>query len=267
MNLYNPELARRLMHGLDYNGEPLLPAFVSEKLNGLRCVYVPKEGFFSKTGKRWRDGVLDHIKLDCPYAIDGELYCYGMSLQEIVENVGVNNLSPGNRAGEIKLWAFDVVVRNIDAWIRQQMLTNFLVMSYNTVHHTQHLCQTHEQYKAWLEYLRRAGAEGAMIKSVGSCYKRGRGGELLKIKFWKHEELPLISVVEGEGKATGAVGAFVFELNGKRFEVGTAQISYNKRREVFENRSRLWTARIKYLNLSDGGIPLNASVEAIWEEE
>ena len=264
--LYSAEIARSLMHGLPFNGTPMLPALVSEKLNGLRCVYIPNKGFYSKTGKRWRDGVLDHIVINSDVPVDGELYCRDMPLQEIVENVGVNNLIAGSRAAEIKLWAFDVIDKQASAYNRYTQVEDIAADSVNVIAHTQHAVGTRGSYAGWLDYFKRTNAEGLMVKHVGGLYTRGRRGQLLKIKFFHHDEAPVVRFVEGEGKAEGCVGAFVFRGPRGEFEIGTMQLSYETRRRLWENRSRSYTARYKYVALSTDGVPQNASVEAIWED-
>jgi DNA ligase-1 len=264
---YSAEIARSLMHGLPFNGMPMLPALVSEKLNGLRCVYVPGRGFYSKTGKRWRDGVLDHIVVKSTVPVDGELYCRDMLLQDIVENVGVNNLTPGPRAREIKLWAFDLVQPKEPAGVRHCTLMDIARRSTNVVSHTQHLIERRQPFLELLESYRDRAAEGLMVKHVGSLYKRGRHGQLLKIKFFHHDEAPVVRFVEGEGKCEGAVGAFVFRGPRGEFEIGTAQLSYDTRRRLWADRTRNYRARYKYVAMSADGVPQNASVEACWEDE
>lgn len=265
--LYSAEIARSLMHGLPFNGMPMLPALVSEKLNGLRCVYIPGKGFYSKTGKRWRDGVLDHIVVNSDIPVDGELYCRDMPLQTIVENVGVNNLIAGQRAKEIKLWAFDLVDRKSNATHRQGALGVIANDSRNVVAHMQWLIETRADFTTLLEQYKVTTAEGLMVKHVGALYTRGRSGQLLKIKFFHHDEAPVVRFVEGEGKAAGCVGAFVFKGPRAEFEIGTMQLSYETRRRLWEERSRSYVARYKYVALSNDGVPQNASVEAVWEED
>lgn len=263
---YSAEIARSLMHGLPFNGMPMLPALVSEKLNGLRCVYIPGKGFYSKTGKRWRDGVLDHIKINFDIPVDGELYCRDMLLQEIVENVGVNNLIAGPRAGEIKLWAFDTIDKNMSAIQRSGALGMIAARSTNVVFHTQYVVERREDFYNLVETYRDREAEGLMVKHVGCGYTRGRRGQLLKIKFFHHDEAPVVRFVEGEGKCAGAVGAFVFRGPRGEFEIGTAQLTYETRRRLWENRHLSYVARYKYVALSHDGVPQNASVEAVWED-
>lgn len=264
---YSAEIARSLMHGLPFNGMPMLPALVSEKLNGLRCVYIPGKGFYSKTGKRWRDGVLDHIVVNSDIPVDGELYCRDMPLQTIVENVGVNNLIAGQRAREIKLWAFDLAERKKPAHERHLDLQRRVRECSNVVAHTQFLVQTRGNFVEYVNSYRAIGSEGLMVKHVGGLYARGRRGQLLKIKFFHHDEAPVVRFVEGEGKAEGCVGAFVFKGPRSEFEIGTMQLSYETRRRLWENRCRPYVARYKYVALSTDAIPQNASVEAVWEEE
>lgn len=267
--LYSAEIARSLMHGLPFNGMPMLPALVSEKLNGLRCVYMPGKGFYSKTGKRWRDGVLDHIVVNSDIPVDGELYCRDMHLQEIVENVGVNNLIAGPRAKDIKLWAFDVIDRKVSAYDRRECLRKIVSRSeYTVVAHTHHLIETQKHFNELVIDARAAGYEGLMVKHVGALYTRGCKGQLLKIKFFHHDEAPVVRFVEGEGKAEGCVGAFVFNSpRGAEFEIGTMQLSYETRRRLWAERGRPYVARYKYVALSTDLIPQNASVEAVWEDE
>lgn len=264
--LYSAEIARSLMHGLPFNGTPMLPALVSEKLNGLRCVYMPGKGFYSKTGKRWRDDVLKHIVVNSDVPVDGELYCRDMPLQEIVENVGVNNLIAGNRAKEIKLWAFDVIDRRATSTIRQGALGIIAHESKNVIGHTQFLVETRDEYNDIHDLYKLNGSEGLMVKHVGGLYTRGRHGQLLKIKFFHHDEAPVVRFVEGEGKAEGCVGAIVFRGPRGEFEIGTMQLSYETRRRLWENRDKSYVARYKYVALSTDGVPQNASVEAIWED-
>lgn len=254
------------MHGLPFNGMPMLPALVSEKLNGLRCVYIPGKGFYSKTGKRWRDGVLDHVVVNSDIPVDGELYCRDMPLQEIVENVGVNNLTPGPRAKEIKLHGFDVVERKVAACERMETLRVIARGSTNLIAHTQWLIETRADFTTLLEQFKVRACEGIMVKHVGSRYVSGRRGQLLKIKFFHHDEAPVVRFVEGEGKAAGCVGAFVFRGPRGEFEIGTAQLSYETRRRLWENRNMAYVARYKYVALSIDGVPQNASVEAVWED-
>lgn len=263
---YSAEIARSLMHGLPFNGMPMLPALVSEKLNGLRCVFMPGKGFYSKTGKRWRDGVLDHIVVKSNIPVDGELYCRDMPLQEIVENVGVNNLIAGPRAKEIKLWAFDLVQPKIMAGVRQCTLSDIAKRSINVVSHIHHLIETRNEYDKLYSNAKSFGYEGLMVKHVGCPYTRGRKGQLLKIKFFHHDEAPIVRFVEGTGKCEGAVGAFVFRGPRGEFEIGTAQLSYDTRRRLWAERDKNYVARYKYVALSTDGVPQNASVEAVWED-
>lgn len=264
--LYSAEIARSLMHGLPFNGTPLLPALVSEKLNGLRCVYMPGKGFYSKTGKRWRDGVLDHIVVNSDIPVDGELYCRDMPLQEIVENVGVNNLIAGSRARDIKLWAFDVIDTQASAYDRRDRVREIAGNSTHVVTHTQHVVETRRHYDDLIQAARGASLEGLMVKHVGGIYTRGRRGQLLKIKFFHHDEAPVVRFVEGEGKAEGCVGALVFRGPRGEFEIGTMQLSYETRRRLWAERDKSYVARYKYVALSTDGVPQNASVEAIWED-
>jgi len=261
---YNQHYAAKLMHGTEFNGTPLFPCLVSEKLNGLRCMWHPLHGFYSKTGKRWNDGVLNHIEPEGDYILDGELYCKGMSLQQIMDEVPVNARAPGANAEAIEFHVFDILTDESALARWERIKTSLTGRGVTTVQ--QHHVNRESDYRTHLAYYRAMQCEGMMVKFANARYTPGRKhGNLLKVKFWQTLELPIVSVVEGEGKCAGMVGAFVFKLRGKMFEVGTMQLDYPARMSFFANPYHLM-AKIRYLNLSDDGIPLNASVEAVWEE-
>ena len=239
------------------------------KLNGLRCMYIPQRGFFSRDGKRWNDAVLAHIvPPTTDYIIDGELYCHGMSLQKINSAVGVNRIEPGEDAERIIFYAFDLVEPKFNALTRMLLLDK--VYRDNRIESTNVIgwetCKTRiELDRCYREYIYR-NFEGQMLKSVFGSYmpqgtKERSTMNLQKRKaFLDAEFLCIGRVVSTEGKCAGKLGALTFiTLKGVAFEVGTGFTDEEREEYIREDFDFRRKATIKYLNLTDDGRPFNAS--------
>lgn len=241
------------------------------KLNGLRCMFIPGRGFFSRDGKRWNDAVLAHIvPPDTDYIIDGELYCHGLSLQRINSAVGVNRIEPGFDADYITFHAFDLVEPKFNALTRMLLLEKILndhkseTQAINLIEWE--ICKTRiELDDCYNDYITK-GYEGQMIKSVFGSYmpqgeKERSTMNLQKRKAFLDAEFECIGrVVSTEGKCAGKLGALKFITSkGVVFEVGTGFTDEEREEYIAPNYHFQRKATIKYLNLTDDGRPFNAS--------
>ena len=240
------------------------------KLNGLRCMYIPGQGFYSRDGKRWNDAVLAHIvPPDTDYILDGELYCHGMSLQRINASVAVSRIEPGVNVEFVRFHAFDIVEPKFNALTRMLLLEKILRDDTNRVGMEMiewEICKTRIEldacYKAYIEQ----GYEGQMLKSVFGSYmpqgeKERSTMNLQKRKAFLDDEFLCIGrVVSDEGKCKGKLGALKFTTNrGVSFEVGTGFTDEEREEYIKEDYDFRKKATIKYLNLTDDGRPFNAS--------
>lgn len=247
------------------------------KLNGLRCMYIPGQGFFSRDGKRWNDAVLKHIvPPDTDYIIDGELYCHGMSLQRINASVAVSRIEPGVNVEFVRFHAFDIVEPKFNALTRMLLLEKILRDDTNYVGMEMiqwEICKTRIElddcYKAYIEQ----GYEGQMLKSVFGSYmpqgeKERSTMNLQKRKaFLDAEFLCIGRVISDEGKCKGKLGALKFITSkGVVFEVGTGFTDEEREEYIAPNYDFRRKATIKYLNLTDDGRPFNASFVG-WRED
>lgn len=241
------------------------------KLNGLRCMYIPGQGFFSRDGKRWNDAVLAHIiPPTTDYILDGELYCHGMSLQKINAAVGVNRIEAGEDAKWIIFFAFDLVEPKFNALTRMLLLDKIYNDNLGKTAATGvvgwEICKTRiELDKCYESYISR-NYEGQMLKSVFGSYmpqgeKERSTMNLQKRKAFLDAEFWCIGrVVSDEGKCKGKLGALVFVTpKGVRFEVGTGFTDEEREEYIQPNYDFRKKATIKYLNLTDDGRPFNAS--------
>lgn len=264
------------MRAAVYNASKFGHVISMPKLNGLRCMYIPGRGFFSRDGKRWNYAVLKHISLPTmDYILDGELYCHGMSLQKINSAVGVNRLEPGEDAKKIIFFAFDLVESKYHALTRMLLLEKIIKesTSVGVAMIPWSICKTRIELDAcYKEYLKQQ-FEGQMLKSVFGSYlpqgtKERSTMNLQKRKAFLDAEFSCIDrVISQEGKCAGKLGALVFVTQkGVRFEVGTGFTDEEREEYIQPNYDFRRKATIKYLNLTDDGRPFNASFVA-WRDD
>jgi len=274
----DPQIAASFMRAGIYDANKFGHVVSMPKLNGLRCMYIPERGFFSRDGKRWNDSVLAHIippKTD--YIIDGELYCHGMSLQKINSAVGVNRLEPGEDSLSIIFFAFDLVEPKFNALTRMLLLEKLLNDSHYEIAGITlinwEICKTRiELNECYNDYISR-NYEGQMLKSVFGSYmpqgsKERSTMNLQKRKAFLDAEFECIGrVISQEGKCAWKLGALKFiTSNGVVFEVGTGFTDEEREEFIAPNYHYQKKATIKYLNLTDDGRPFNASFVG-WRED
>jgi len=266
----DPQIAASFMRAGIYDASKFGHVVSMPKLNGLRCMYIPGRGFFSRDGKRWNDAVLNHIiPPTTDYILDGELYCHGMSLQKINAAVGVNRIEPGYEAGFVSFWAFDIVEPKFNALTRMLLLEKILRddTNYARMYMIEwEICKTRIElddcYKAYVDQ----NYEGQMLKSVFGSYmpqgtKERSTMNLQKRKAFLDAEFFCVDrVVSDEGKCKGKLGALKFVTSkGVSFEVGTGFTDEEREEYIQPSYDFRKKATIKYLNLTDDGRPFNAS--------
>ena len=244
---------------------PPRSALVMPKLNGLRAMWVPGEGWFSRDGVKYSDAVLGHIKVDSKIPVDGELYVHGWSLQQINSAVGVNLLAPVEDSARVQFHVFDVVST-------MALLHTRLMKAAQVVAHSSNLVLVDFEvlsqpwFDPFTQYIR-DGYEGAMYKSLNMPYIPGRTTALLKRKDWKYMDVRVIGIKEGLGKFANMFGgADVVAIHDPTltFNVGVGKaLTDTMRRAIWKNPDtiigKVFTAR--YLNLSDDGKPLNPTIK------
>jgi len=274
----DPQIAASFMRAAVYDASKFGHVVSMPKLNGLRCMYIPGQGFYSRDGKRWNDAVLNHIiPPTTDYILDGELYCHGMSLQKINAAVCVNRIEPGENANWIKFFAFDLVEPKFNALTRMLLLEKIINDHREEIEMLTmvewEICKTRIELDAcYTDYLAKQ-FEGQMLKSVFGSYmpqgtKERRTMNLQKRKpFIPDEFLCVGRVISTEGKCAGKLGALEFiTYKGVRFEVGTGFTDEEREEYIAPDYDFRRKATIKYLNLTDDGRPFNASFVG-WRED
>ena len=233
--------------------------------------------------------------------LDGELYVHGWPLQRINAAVTPVRQHPTEDTLKVEYHVFDVVDFGksfSDRLHRQDFPSLTQVHKAHTIH-----CGTeafaNELYARFVS----DGYEGMMYR-LGPCpytipkqrqwhnttahtnafgqgtshtHIRARSGflsdksnrvwHLLKRKDWQDDEFMCVSVVEGEGKYTGSLGALECLVpkdgyNSRRFHVGSG-LTDADRDHYWANPPIGRLIKVKYLCLSSDGIPLNPTILAI----
>lgn len=267
------------------------PGFVQPKLNGLRAMWLHEEEvLLSRDQHVWNESVLphvfeglrqltEHIKFffsqDTCKGIDGEIYCHGMSLQQINSRGSVNRKSPHADYGKLKFNVFDVVSL-LPQEKRFEFLDYLAGQSFPGIEEVPtHLCHSQEEFDRLYDlYLNKERYEGVMWRDRTAPYgfdfmcgnKENRWNTIVKRKPRQDLVARILNRVEGEGKHAGMVGAFVCQLDdGKTFNVGSG-LSDAQRRQIWDMPLEKVVGvplRIDYEVLSDGGIPLKPTIACV----
>lgn len=270
------------------------PVYVQPKLNGIRALY--QNGHFqSRDQLPFPNGLLDHLakpllEVFSPDAIlDGELYVHGWPLQRINAAVTPVRLQPTEDTVKVQYHIFDRAEYSLPFWNRYVSITSFLterlmgkveMVSTSLVNNQ---AEADKTYAMCVDM----GYEGQMYR-LGDCPyttpkqpndcstafgRRGRlrflsdqdnrTWHLLKRKDWQDDEFICVDMAEGEGKLQGTLGAVICQTkSNNRFSVGSG-LSDSERQHYWSNPPIGRLVKVKYLCLSDAGIPLNPTILCI----
>lgn len=234
--------------------------------------------------------------------LDGELYVHGWPLQRINAAVTPVRQHPTEDTLKVEYHVFDVVDfgKSFKERINIQTQIGHLRKAGHPIAlvYTTHSC-TPEDANAWYAQFVSDGYEGMMYR-LGPCpytipkqrqwhnttvhtnafgqgtshtHIRARSGflsdksnrvwHLLKRKDWQDDEFVCDGYAEGEGKYAGTLGALICKTkSGERFHVGSG-LTDSDRDHYWQNVPIGRLIKVKYLVLSNAGIPLNPTILAI----
>ena len=275
----------------DYGHKLTYPLFVQPKLNGVRALFSCGV-WQSRDEKLWKAPVLKHLTDQlvgvCPpgWILDGELYVHGWSLQQINSAIAINRNEPSEKTKEVEYHIFDVIStaspekpfsersKNLST-IREVAQFRGSSNSIRVVDTTR--CDSIEEAEQLYGYYRRERYEGLIYRSSEASYgflenctnQENRWRCLLKRKDWLDDEFEItgFNTTEGE-KGNEGFQLWCKAKNGKRFAIGSG-LSDAERRHYKASPDQLIgkLARVKYEMLSDEGIPLKPTLEAILNDE
>lgn len=273
--LIRPMLAKTYLDGPSCLYTPGM--LVQPKLNGIRLMYLNgrfvSRGMGLEQGKILADRRLFHLQCELArfkdLVLDGELYCHGMSLQQINSRARVSSHDPHPDEAALEYHVFDYVSREPFA-LRIAQLARVFRHSMKHVRLVPTLV-TRSELDANSHYERflRAGYEGMMLRApdspyaiVGECGRKDlRVSWLLKRKQWIEIDCVIRGLETGDGKHSNTMSKFVLDWNGKVFKCSSGpsdaeRILYYELGPQLHDR----TCRIEYRELTEYGTPFNARI-------
>lgn len=268
------------------------PCYVQPKLNGIRALYQNGQ-FVSRDEQLFAEPVLRHLATPLlqvfgpEVILDGELYVHGWPLQRINAAVTPVRLQPTEDTVKVEYHVFDVVDFGRSFEERHKLAQPLPGVWPVQTYYAAGEVTANELYAQFVA----SGYEGMMYR-LGDCPytvpkqetsellypikrrsrflsdKNNRCWHLLKRKNWQDDEFECVSVQEGEGKLHGTLGALTCKTgrlvdgHAQRFSVGSG-LTDAERDHYWANPPIGKLIKVKYLVLSNDGIPLNPTIEAI----
>jgi DNA ligase-1 len=252
-----------LAHDYNKRGKgALYPCFVQPKLDGTRCIGIPRKGLFSRMRKSFPH--MEHIvaelnQLPADVILDGELYTDELTFQQSVGLVKRETLREGNAENQVKIkyHVYDMVSAGTFEE-RYAALTKLL-----RGHRCSHIvlvpterCASEERMKAKHNEYVADGFEGIMLRNPAGLYKHSRSTDLLKYKEFIDEEFTVVGFTEGDGQDKGCVVWICETEEKKRFQCrprGTKE----ERKEMFQNGDAYIGKKltVRFQEWSDAHIP------------
>lgn len=247
----------------------IYPIYVQPKLDGFRAVYIPREGFISRSGKEFRNKNLRSyfkaLENVTDYVLDGELYIHGQEFQHLTSTINKDNAP----IKDLVYVVYDIIP--VEDWHKQECKLEYedrlkllreviggQVSNYSVVRDiaTDLIEDFGEAKNLYKDYLSK-DYEGVIIRKPKGLYKWGRstlkGGELLKVKPFQSEDLKIVDLFEGLGQFTGSLGGITCQLpNGNTVNVGSG-FSVDNRKEMWHNKSSYVgkVAEVKFMEYTE----------------
>jgi ATP-dependent DNA ligase len=255
-----------LAHDYHKRGKDIqFPCFIQPKLDGTRCVGIPKKGLFSRNKKAYPH--LEHIRRELDrlppnIVLDGELYSDELTFQEIVGLVKSETLKPGDAEKQLKirLHVYDIIcdlpfeARYVNLKLLFRRLGPHATGAMVLVP-TERCADEPMMKEKHAEYMSQ-GYEGIMLRNGTGIYRGVRSTELQKYKEFMDDEYKVVGFQEGQGQEEGCV-IWVCETEaGSRFSC-RPRGSREERHQLFRNGAshvgKMLTVR--YQELTDDGLP------------
>lgn len=242
---------------------------LSQKLNGNRGSFYNNK-LISRQGKEFTG--MQHIisdlnQLGIGWFYDGELIRKNIDNVSDGENfrigTGIIN-SDAEVKEEIKFVIFDYFPEselrdghsNAKYKVRRKMLNELRkIIEEKGLKNIEIVTMLYEgadqtQIMKWLDYAVEHGWEGLMLNK-DSTYKCKRTTDLIKIKRFYTMDLPIVEVLEGDGRLKGTLGALVVKYKDNTVNIGSG-FNDETRREFWEDKDNIVgrIVEVKYKEIS-----------------
>lgn len=242
------------------------PYILQPKFDGVRCRAIPL-----KTGPKGNEYLLlsseENVIYSVPHInealsslqlraeLDGELYCHGMSFEEIF-SITSRTINFHHNFKEIKFHVFDIV--NDQPQMKRQILVDALrgIHPYIAISPFW-LCESLEDIMRVFDRVIELGYEGIIVRHNMAPYQRKRSTLVMKFKPKKSDGYKIIGYEEEisiEGVPKGSLGSLQCKSgDGNVFSVGTG-FSRDQRDQLWQVREGLngKVAKVKYQHITSG---------------
>lgn len=192
---------------------------MSEKLDGVRACWNGKE-LISRSG-RVLNPPKEFTKGFPPFTLDGELWSKRGDFEGIVSIV--NTKDAQDRWNKLKFHIFEVPNQEGNLYSRLDLLRRYLgehrvdkldIIAFKKI-------EKKDDIKEYYDLIIAKGGEGIVIRNPHQPYYSGRRQAALKYKPFFDDECRVESIVEGNGKYTGKMGALKCDYDGKIIKIGS----------------------------------------------
>ena len=252
--MMNVQLARQYDPAKKYK---VASWFATPKYDGVRAVFIPQRGFFTRNNKpiNGLDAMAEALEEECRNRglsfVDGELVVSGGSFQ-VSQSVILGSDHAGKSSIEYHVFAVGGDFRNTADMLRaihdNPEARIFRVES-------EAIPNTFEAVEEACRKFTEQGYEGVVLRHPEVAYFEGRSNHLLKYKFFKEADLQIIGIIEGEGRLAGTLGSLVVEgeINGLRVRscVGTG-LTNEDRKILYEDAHLIGKVlTVKYQSITE----------------
>ena len=279
----NPLLAESVERAVDY----VFPCFVSEKLDGVRCL-IGEGRMVTRTNHSFKPNMLSFFSelinaaKEEGLVLDGEIYYPNDDFGKLMSVVSSDIETI--RAAGLKFYCFDCV--GVDEWNGNRQTTPYknrykrLIEFANKYHVDnlvvlpQRLMNNPKEVEEYYQYVKKQNGEGVMLRSPESPYIFTRSKSIVKYKVWLTCEAEVIEVhqqgcpvkyaeevIDGQGYKKTAGSVTVKILPDQPLEAGaiqnctfTGDDGIRLRKEMWENRESMVGRIVEFQYLKGGNI-------------
>lgn len=223
---------------------------VSEKLDGMRCLWDGDTRLLSRTGHLIHAPPSFIASLPRGTALDGELWLGRGGFQECMRIVRRQDMP--ETWSQIRYVVFDAPDAEGGIFERLKVAEQAIAPGGRAIVLDYEVCRDVAHMRAKLQEVEALGGEGLVLRHPTASHRAGRTPDLLKVKSAHDDEAMVDAHIEGKGKHTGRLGALSCHLrSGKQFKIGTG----------FSDAERLTPPSVgsvvtfRYSELTEGGIP------------
>jgi ATP-dependent DNA ligase len=193
--------------------------------------------------------------------LDGELYCHGMSFQDIISRTS-RSRNKHSDSGKIDYHVFDAISSNqpqvarltwlsqlFQDWVKDDSCVKYVEPSL-----ARDITVVMEKFAEYID----SGYEGFVIREPYGLYKRKRSTEIMKFKPHQTDEYVIVGTQEEmsiDGFPKNSLGAFVCISDGVIFNVGTGpSLTQERRINLWKDKDDLLgrKLKVKYQTLTQG---------------